>query len=39
MKATIFCNKAYCDKTKEIEWDGKFIDKWYCEKCKAKEKK
>lgn len=37
-KVIIFCNESYCNETKEIEWDGRFIEKWYCENCKQKKK-
>lgn len=35
-KILIYCNTPHCLERKEIKWNGKFIDKWYCKKHKVK---
>lgn len=37
MKVKVFCQKSYCFESKEIEYDGEFIDNWYCDKHKGEE--
>ena len=31
---TIVCHKAYCQETKTVIYQGKYIGKWYCDKHK-----
>jgi len=34
MKLKILCHKRYCENFKIIDWNGEFIEKWFCDKHK-----
>jgi hypothetical protein len=37
MKHINYCHKKDCLKFQEINWNGEYMDKWYCDLCLKKE--
>lgn len=35
-KIILFCSEKYCDRFIEKEWNGEFIENWFCERHRNK---